>query len=165
MPEWDLQQMCYRLNKLRCSLSLRGVIASHAPSAVARQTGKGGKQNMSLQHTQGKSSYSRTAKFYSFCHSHFTVMWWLSRPWGELIFPNITSMSNQVQEEIPLVMDNWVEGKVRKLPTSQKNMYPCTYHPLTHVVTCISHHQESLQVPLDVLSRQNPLVFALLFLK
>lgn len=164
MSEWDLQQMCCRLNKLQCSLSLRGVIASHAPSAAAKQTGKGGKQNLSLQHTQGKSSHSRTAKFYSFGHSHFTVMWWVSCPWGELILTNIISMSNHVQEEIPLVMDNWVQGKVRNLPAPQKSLYPCTNHPFIHAVTYITHHEESLQVLSIGLSRQNPLLFALLFL-
>lgn len=108
-----------------------------------------------------------TAELPSFihCRCHFTLMWLLSCPWGELIFPHITSMSNQVQVEIPLVMDNCKDGKVRKLPTPQKNMCPCTYHPFIHAVTYIIHHEESLQVPLVVLSRQNPLLFAQLFLK
>lgn len=165
VSEWDLQQMRCRLNKLQCSLSLRGVITSHAPSAAAKLMGKGGKQNMSLQHAQGKSSHSTTAKVYSFGHSHFTVMWWLSCPWGELILTNITSMSNHWITEIPQVMDNW--GHRERWESFQHLTKTCiqTYHPFIHAVTYIIHHEESLQVPSVGLSRQNPLLFALLLLK
>lgn len=95
VSEGDLQQMCCRLNKLQCSLSLWGVITSHTPPVVAKPQRKGGKENMSLQHSQGKSSHSTSAKFYSFGHSHFTVMWWLSCPWGELISPTSPQCSTR----------------------------------------------------------------------
>lgn len=86
-------------------------------------------------------------------------------PLGRAYLTNITSMFNQIQVEIPSVTDKWVQGKVRKLPTTQKDMYPCTYHPFIHAVTCIIHHEESLKVPSVGLSRQIPHLFALLFLK
>lgn len=83
----------------------RGVIASHTPSAVAKQTGKRRKTKHVPATHRGEEQNSRTARFYSFCHSHFTGMWWLSCPWAELIFLNIISVSNQVQLGIPLVME------------------------------------------------------------
>lgn len=100
VSEWDSQQMCCRLNKLQCSLSLRGVIASHAPSAADGE--KEGNKTWPCHSPRGRAA---TAQLPGFIHFVPVTSQWC----GGCLAYHLKVQPGTV--EIPLVMGNCIEGK------------------------------------------------------